>query len=251
LNVRAIILENEASAQETLLNLLTQFCPHVQVLGVASTVVLAKDLIIKHSPDLLLMDIELDHGISLDLFTFFPAPSFNVIFTTAHQEYALQAIKASCLDYLLKPIDFRELQEAINKHDQKKQVKEQEGRLQNLIHNLHQPKVQRLAVPTQDGYVFCAVSDIIACIADGNYTQLKTLSHGSLVSSKTLGDIETLLPTSIFFRSHKSYLINLHHVESYVRAANQIIMKGGFNADLATRRKEEFFAHINLGEKIQ
>jgi two-component system LytT family response regulator len=248
-SIRAIVLENEPASRDVLLNLVRQYCPRVEVLGTASTVDEARALIVTHSPDLLFLDIELDQGTSLSLFTYFSPAPFNVIFTTAHREYALQAIKASCLDYLMKPVDFRELQLAVAKHDLKNQLKEQEGRLQNLILNLHQPKLQRIAIPLQDGYVFCSTDDIIMCQADGNYTHLQTISNGRQLSSRTLGDFEELLPAHTFFRSHKSFLVNLDHVQKYSRDENQIWMKGDFVADLATRRREAFFVSMNPNGK--
>jgi two-component system LytT family response regulator len=231
---RAVIVENEAAARNTLLKLLASYSPEILVAGTAATVREARTIIQDQKPDLVFLDIELNDENSFELFNFFPAGSFDVIFTTAHREYALQAIKLSCLDYLLKPIDYQELQSAIQKR--KPEYKE---RIDNLIHNLRSPDNSRTAIPSAGGYEFVATEDIIMAMAEGNYTRIYTAAK-EILCTQTLGEMEKHISLPYFFRSHKSFLVNLHHVERFTKTDNLLELSNGLTADLAIRKREEF-----------
>lgn len=236
---RALILENEPTAMETLTQMLERYCPTVKLTGKAYTNAEAKASIDIHSPDLVFMDIELDTGNSLELLTYYDSPQFDIIFTTAHAEYAIQAIKASCLDYLIKPIDYRELQRAVVKHEQKLSLNTFGQRLQNMVHDLENQHVTKVAIPTVNGFEFLNVIDIIMCKAEGAYTNMHTTDRGQHLTSKPIGELETMFDAS-FFRCHKSYLINLKHILKFNRSESRITLTGNITVDLASRRQEEF-----------
>ena len=240
--IRAIIIENEESAREALMQLITTYCLNVQVVATASRLQEAKATIESHLPDLVFLDVELDNETGFDLFKLFPVPTFDVIFTTAHEVYALKAIRYSCLDYLLKPIDFRELQQAVLKTDWA-QLRQQQSLVQNMLYNLQSPANYKLAIPCIDGYEFFPVHDVVMACAEGNYTRIHTQTN-QILSSRSLSHFEKILPTAIFFRCHKSYLINWQYVEKYFKNENLIGMKGGLKAELATRKTSEFLALI-------
>jgi two-component system, LytTR family, response regulator len=171
--IRAIIIENEESAREALIQLITTYCLNVQVVATACRLQEAKATIESHLPDLVFLDVELDNETGFDLFKLFPVPTFDVIFTTAHEVYALKAIRYSCLDYLLKPIDFRELQQAVLKTDWA-QLRQQQSLVQNMLYNLKSPANYKLAIPCIDGYEFFPVHDVVMACAEGNYTRIHT-----------------------------------------------------------------------------
>jgi two-component system LytT family response regulator len=236
---RAIILENEPSAMETFVQMLDQYCPTVKLVGKAYNNVEAKERIDTNLPDLVFMDIELDTGNSLELLSHYDNPSFEIIFTTAHAEYALQAIRASCLDFLIKPIDHRELQKAVVKHEQKLSYHSLAQRLQSMIHNLSSKHLSKLTIPTVNGFEFFDTNDILMCKAEGSYTNIHLNNNAQCLTSKPIGELETLLATS-FFRCHKSYLINLKHIVKFNRSNSQITLTGNITADLANRKQAEF-----------
>lgn len=239
--IRTIIVENEPLASEALLQLIETYCTDVDVLATARTLKEAKALIQQHNPDLVFLDVELDNESGFSLFDFFSTPPFDVIFTTAHSEYALQAIKFSCLDYLLKPIDYRELQAAVRKRERGQRVLK--NQVDNLQFNLQQATAQQIAIPSADGYEFINLDNIIMVCAEGNYTRIYS-NKVPVLSSRTLGELEKLFPPALFFRSHKSFLINWSHIEKFNKQYNEITMKGGLKAELALRRREEFLARI-------
>lgn len=240
--ISAIIIENEQSACEALQQTIAHWCPEVQVVATASGIRQAVTLIHTHQPTLVFLDIELDSENGIQLFEHFPQPAFDVIFTTAHSEFALQAIKLSCVDYLLKPIDYRDLLVAIQKFKLNKSVVSKE-QLQSMANNLSASISKKLVVSTATGYEFLNIEEIIMACADGNYTTLFTIRN-KIVSSKNLGEYEEMLPGKFFFRCHKSYLINLNFIEKFDRTLNYITMEGGLKAELALRKREEFFDRI-------
>jgi two-component system, LytTR family, response regulator len=240
--IRAIIIENEKPACESLMQLIGTYCTNVQVVATASRLQEAKATIESQHPDLVFLDVELDNETGFDLFKLFPLPTFDVVFTTAHEVYALKAIRYSCLDYLLKPIDFRELQQAVLKVD-RAQLRQQQSLVQNMLYNLQSPANSKLAIPSIDGYEFFPVHDVVMACAEGNYTRIHTQTN-QILSSRSLSHFEKILPTAIFFRCHKSYLINWQYVEKYFKNENLIGMKGGMKAELATRKTKEFLALI-------
>jgi len=242
---RAIILENEQAAMEALASLIEQYCPTVKLVGKAYTVVQAKNCIDLHSPDLIFMDIELDTGNSLELLTYYESPQFDIVFTTAHEKYAIQAIKASCLDYLIKPIDYRELQQAVIKHEQKFTSAAFGQRLQNMIDILGSRQLAKVAIPTEKGFEFFNTEEIIMCQAEGSYTRINTPNQRQYLTSKSIGEMEALLASGSFFRCHKSYMVNLKHILKFDRAESQIVLTGNIKVDLAARRKEEFLELIH------
>jgi two-component system LytT family response regulator len=238
--IRSVIVENELPAQELLVGLLDLHCPEVNIVGVATTLKAAREIISLEKPDLVFLDVELDNEVGLDLFRYFSNPNFDVIFTSAHSEYAIPAIKLSCLDYLLKPIDYRELKEALKKRVRSTNI---QVRLDNLLHNIKSQEQPKLAIPTLEGIEFIPVDDIILILAESNYSRIFTFGN-QIVTTRTLGELEDALPSTSFFRSHKSYLINWNHMMKYNRSENVIHLKTGLTADLAARRKEEFLAWV-------
>ena len=180
MNLRAIIVDDEKHSRETLKNLVTEFCADVEILATTSTINEAVSAIKMLKPDLVFLDIELQTGTGFDILEQVGDINFEVIFTTAFEQYALKAVKFSSLDYLLKPIDLDELQKAVEKARKIKDKNVYSKQLETLIHNLkqQQPNNNKICLATADGYEFISVDEIMYCKAEGSYTSFK-LTNGT------------------------------------------------------------------------
>jgi two-component system, LytTR family, response regulator len=240
--VTALIVDDEKENAGLLQNLLSTWCSHVKVTGHAISVDKAVELIEANAPDLVFLDVELKGELSFRLFEKFPEPAFGVIFTTAHEKYALNAIKTSCIEYLLKPINYKELQAAVAKFEQKKQLTVNQKKIEILLENLGSGNqaFTKIAIPTNDGYSFVNTTEIIYCEAAANYTQVFTNKNESIVSTRTLKEFEEMLNPAHFFRCHKSWLINLNFIKKFYRTDSQVQMLNDKLIDVSVRKKEEF-----------
>ncbi|KXO00065.1 response regulator [Aequorivita aquimaris] len=244
MNLKTIIVDDEKHSRETLKNLVTEFCNDVEVTMTASNIMEAISAIRAHRPDLVFLDIELQSGTGFDILDQLEDVHFEVIFTTAFEQYALKAVKFSSLDYLLKPIDLDELQKALEKAKKAKDKKSYSKQLETLIYNLKQPQPSnhRICLATVDGYEFINVEEIIYCKAEGSYTTFKLTNGPSLLVSKHLKEYENLLNEQHFMRVHNSYLINLNEVRKYVKAdGGYILMNNGETVSISRSKKEDFF----------
>jgi two-component system, LytTR family, response regulator len=246
--LRAIIVDDEPRCSDALRGLLNAHCPEVQVLQVCNSVASAVPVLRSENIDVLFLDVELPDGTGFDILKQLDDIRFKTIFTTAHNEYAMKAIKFSALDYLLKPVILEDLQEALTKaaisdggHEQ------QTTQMKILREHLSPPQdgMERIALPTQDGFSFVQLHDIIWCEAQSNYT-LFTLVHGApLLVCRTMKEFEDLLEAHGFFRIHHSHIINLLHISKYVKGkGGYVVMSNGRELEVSVRRKEEFIERI-------
>ncbi len=240
-NITVIIVEDELRGRETLSNLVTEYCSGVAVKGLAATVKEGLALLEEHSPDLVFLDIEMQNETGFDLLLQAEKLNFDVIFTTAFEHYALRAIKFSAIDYLLKPIDLDELQEAIDKVKLKKEVYVKNDRLNVLLNNIRNNEHRTITLSTSEGYEFILVEEILYCEANGSYTYFILKNKKRLLVSKHLKEYENLLSECNFMRVHQSFLINLGAVEKYVKAdGGYIIMKNGDLVSISSPKKKLF-----------
>lgn len=246
--IRAVIVEDEMHSRESLKNLLRDFCPDVEVCGAAGSIEEAVPLIRSTQPGLLFLDIELQNATGFDLLRRLPDMDFEVVFTTAFEQYAIQAIKFSSLDYLLKPIDIDELQEAVAKAREKQGKHQNHAQLEILLANLEarRPSAQsRICLATADGLEFLEVEDILYCEANGSYTTFHLHAARKIVVSKNLKEYENLLEGHPFMRVHNSFLINLHQVQRYVRSeGGYILMKNNAQISISPKKREEFLQRM-------
>jgi two-component system, LytTR family, response regulator len=247
--IKAIIIDDEPSCIEVLTELLGEYCKQVQIIAVGSTVEQAIKLINELNPQLVFLDIELENQLSFAILDKVKTNQFHVIFTTAHQKYALHAIKASCLDYLLKPVSADDLMASVIKFEKAKQITFNQKKIEILLENIGSSTshINKIAVPCNDGYIFVNSTDIIFCEADLKYTEIYTAKNERIVSSKNLGEFEELLPSPIFFRCHKSFVININFVKKYLKSDNRVLMSNDKIIDVSTRKKDEF---LKLFEKF-
>ncbi|MCB0652582.1 MAG: response regulator transcription factor [Saprospiraceae bacterium] len=238
--LKSVIVEDEISSQNTLKNMLNDFCDGIEVSGIAGTVDESIKLIQKVKPDIVFLDIDLPEKNGFQLLDYFPDASFEIIFTTAHNQYAIKAFKLSAIDYLLKPIDLEELRLAISKvADKKKDISSRE-KYRLLIENMNN-KSKMLSLPSRTGLVFVEIKNIIHCEADGNYTIFHMTTGEKHIVSKTLGIYDQLLSDLNFYRINRKDLVNLNHILE-LRRQKKMTVKLSDNSFLpiTDSRKDEF-----------
>jgi two-component system, LytTR family, response regulator len=240
--LRVVIVEDEIHSRETLKNLLQEFCEGVEIVGMAGDVPTAVDVIRKENPDLLFLDVELQSGTGFDVLEQLPDIHFDIVFTTAFEQYAVRAIKLSSIDYLLKPIDIEELRKAVEKARQKRGADDQKKQLETLIANLSgTPGKKKICLATSDGLEFIDVADIMYCEANGSYTNFNLTNGTKILVSKNLKEYESMLADQNFMRVHNSFLINLAEVKKFVKSeGGYILMKDNAQISISQKNREEF-----------
>jgi len=245
--IRSIIVDDELKSRESLKILLTDFCDNVEVLATCQNVAEGIEAINQHKPDVVFLDIQMQRETGFDLLSKVKPVNFEVVFTTAHSEYAIKAFKFSAVDYLLKPIDIEELKRALDKIE-KKINGNISDRLEQLIQNLKpvgNTQNLKLALPTSDGLIFVKIDDILYCEASSNYTNIYTSDGKKHVISRTLKEYEDLLADHNFFRIHNSHLINLGSIKKYVRGdGGYVVMNNDVSLDVSKRKKEAFLSRL-------
>ncbi len=240
--IRCAIVEDEPSSAERLLLLLERnHAGQVQVLKWLKTAEETLDFLNAQQPDLVFFDVEIGQTTAFELLGQLKGINFKIIFTTAHQEYAIQAIKRAALDYLLKPIDAEELALAVGKALEMGGKTSPNNPVQTLLAFLEAHRSPtRIGLPTLFGTEYVEVHDIVRCQADVNYTHVFLKDARKITLAKTLKEFETLLSHQGFFRIHNSHLVNLREVRMYNKGKGGfLILKDGSEVEVATRRKEE------------
>lgn len=245
--IKAVIVDDEAESRQTLSAMLERYCPDVQVLGQYADTDSFAGSIVSNPPDLVFMDISLPGKSGLLFLQEMQDISFEVIFVTAHQEYALQAMRLSAVDYLLKPVQTNELTRAID--SAAKRLTNKEGQLQRqvLLHNLNRPDdvAKKMCIPTIKGFEVVGLDEIIYAEAENSYTILNLKSGEKIVSSRTLLDYENLLADAGFIRIHRSFLININYIRSYQKGEGGVVtMSNGMEIDVSRRKKDLFLEKV-------
>lgn len=246
-----LLVDDESHARESLSKMLSLNCPDIVVLDTASSAEEAYIKINKLKPDILFLDVEMPNGTGFDLLTRFPKPIFKVIFVTGFDRYALNAIKFSALDYLLKPINTKELIEAVEKASIQLSNQHGLGDLKNLISTLKNPRSRKnkLAVPTQKGLEMIEIQDIIRCEAANGYTIIHVQDGKPMLSSRDLKTYQELLEDYDFFRIHDSHLIAHFHVQKVLNEDGGIVvLTNEIKLPIARRRKSEFLDWLKANQ---
>ena len=240
---KVIIVDDEKGCRDTLQNLLENFL-EIQIVAQATSVVEAENLINQLQPQLVFLDIEMPGGNGFELLEKFPDINFDIIFTTAFDQYAIKAIKYSALDYLLKPIDPDELKSAINRFSTKKHDQNLiNNQFKTLLSNISEESShQKIAVPDGEGINFVKIKNIIRFQSEGSYTYMYTTEHPKpVLISKPMGEYQEMLINERFSRVHRSHLINLTHVTKYVKSdGGYAVMSDGTKVEVARRKKADF-----------
>jgi two-component system, LytTR family, response regulator len=248
--IKAIIIDDEQHCINRIEHILREYCLNeVELTGSFETVDAGLAAIKKLKPQLVFLDVEIHDKTGFDLLKQIPDIDFEVIFTTAYDKYAVQAFKFSAIDYLLKPVDADELQQAINKLKEKFSKTEMSQKLDTLFHNLKTIKdgSKKICVPVLNGLIFLNVNEIIRCESNINYTTLFIKDKQKILVAKTLKEFEELLSEYNFFRVHNSHLINLDYIKSYNKGkGGSVSMTDGSEIEVSTRRKEDFLKRLMM-----
>ncbi len=243
-NISCIIIDDEKMARETFEKVIGRYFPDkLKVLCAAESVKEGVYAIHKHHPDLVFLDIEMPGENGFKLFEYFEKVTFEVIFLTAYKNYAIDAIKYAAFDYILKPLNFIDLGEVVERYEKKQKENNYNLRVKTLMSNLNAGGDinTKVALPTLKGYVMEKINNIMYCEADENYTKIFTANGEETLVSRTLKSVEELLPAEYFFRIHKSYLVNMNYIKSYDKSeGHKIMLENGIELEVATRRTDEF-----------
>lgn len=248
--LNAIIVDDEEFARSSLYFLLQENCDNVNVVGIAKSVNDAKNLLTQQNVDLIFLDIAMPGGNGFDLIPQAQLADATVIFTTAYDQYALKAIKANALDYLLKPIDIEELKEAVDKAEKYIRLNKAENNRNESLHNLasdlsNKSPIKKITLPSGQGYRLVDIDDIIHIEADSNYSVFHFTNQEKIAVSKILKDYEEILPENRFVRIHKSSIVNLKYVKEYnSKNGLQVILSNGETITVSRRRASDFFEKI-------
>ena len=243
--LRTVIIDDEERSRKNLAALLSQECPNVEIVGYANSATSGIERIKKHNPDVIFLDVEMPNGTGFDLLENIEEIDFQVIFTTAYNHYAVKAIKFSALDYLLKPIDIKELKLAVEKAEKRidTHAKGTNAVLKNFsaFSGFH-----KIALPTNKGLVLIQVNEIIRCEASGSYTFFWFIDGKKMLVSKNIKEYEDLLVDHDFFRVHKSHLINISHVKKYLHEdGGYVVMADNSKIEVSRRKKDEFLRKLS------
>jgi two-component system LytT family response regulator len=244
--IRCIIVDDELKSRESLKILIEDFCQGATVQALCQNIAEAVEAIQTVKPDLVFLDIQLQRETGFDLLSKYQDADFEVVFTTAHSEYAIKAFRFSAIDYLLKPIDIGELKNALAKVEKRKDHTITE-RLQQLLLNLRSGSSEnyKLALPTADGLIFVKINEILYCEASSNYTEIVMTDSRKYIVSRTLKDYDDMLSDQNFYRIHHAFLINLNQIKKYVRGeGGYVIMNNDKSLDVSKRKKEGFLSRI-------
>lgn len=240
--LKAVIIEDESSSREILRNYLAKYCKNVNVLGEAAGVKEGIELLSRTNPDLVFLDVEMPFGNAFDLLDQLPERSFETVFVTAYNTYALEALNNHAAYYLMKPINIDELIKSVS---YVAEIKEKENALEDRILKSKLNKAEgKITLPQQDGFLVLNISDILYCKADDNYTEIY-LQNKKLLVSKTLKYFEEALADYPFARIHKSYLVNVNEVIKYRKGkGGSVIVSNGKELLVSASKKKQLLSYF-------
>lgn len=254
--IKALLIDDEERATDSLQLMIEKFIPEIEQVRSCSDARKCTEIIHDMKPDLVFLDVRMPHLSGFDILNSIPNKCFKVIFTTAYDEYAIQAIRFSALDYLLKPVDVDELISAVKRFMLSKDNEmPQQELFRNITHNMQASEARhfRLALPSSEGIHFLMPAEIIRCEASGNYTIFYVNGGKQRMTSRTLGEYEELLSPFRFIRTHKSHLVNREYV-SYIDHNGFVILKDSTRVEVSRRRKAEVTAALrglSLGTSLK
>lgn len=242
MKLKSIIVEDEANSREILRNYLGKYCSNVELLAEAATINEGLSLIKEHQPDLVFLDVEMPFGNAFDLLDQIPDRTFEVVFVTAYNQYAMEALNNHAAYYLMKPINIDELIKAVNYVIE---IKSGENALEGKVLQAKLKKAEgKITLPQQDGFQVLEVSDIYFCKADDNYTEIY-LEEKKILVSKTLKYFEEALSEFPFSRIHKSYLVNVNEIQKYKKGkGGSVILSNGKELSVSASRKAQLLAYF-------
>lgn len=247
-NMKAILIDDEMTSLQNLKQKLEEFCKQVTVVAATQNPEEAISLIRNLKPDILFLDIEMPKMSGFRMLEELGDYEAEVIFTTAYNHYAIDAMRISAFDYLVKPVAIEELENAVNRLAARKIMHTQE-RLHVLKDSMNESKSQenKIAVPVSDGFEFMVIKNILRIESSSSYSRIFFADGRSTIVTKLLKDFEEILTPYHFFRVHNSHLINLKYIKKYLRGVGgQVLMENGDLIDVSRRKKDEFISVLNF-----
>lgn len=243
--LKAIIIDDEAKARRILNSFIDDYCKQVQVIGLAEDVMQGVKLIQKEQPDIVFLDIEMPGYNGFQLLEFFDEINFEIVFVTAYSEFALKAFQVSAIDYLLKPLQIAQLIKAVERVEKIKANSLSQQRLSVLQENLQAKKIKKIVVPVSNGSLFIDVEDITHLKAEGSYVNIFLKDGNKILVSKNIKDYENQLTEAEgFFRTHRSYLVNLKYITTIATIGTEATMSNNEIINIARERKNDFVEFI-------
>lgn len=249
--INALIVDDEQKARNVLQHYLDTFV--VEEIDVRHAESVKEALVVLQSfkPDIVFLDVEMPYQNGFDFLQTKKNPDYDIVFTTAYNQYAIQAIRFSALDYLLKPVDPDELQTAIKRHLDKVEERKQHSKQElydNLVDNIQKKDIKdfRLAVPSSEGVFFFTLDEIMRLEADKNYTSIYLVGKRPFVSSKTLKHFDEMLGDFNFIRTHKSHLVNSRFIKQVAHNNQFVLLSDGTQVEVSRRKKDEVQQQLNL-----
>lgn len=239
--MKALIVDNEEHLRKALSELLKEFCPEVRTIETATGVQEGLQKIKSYHPDIVLLDVEMDDGTGFDLMKQIQDPSFQLVFVTAHNQYAIEAFQFSAIDYLLKPVDPDALQNSIQKAQRNLRNSSLQQQVQVLLQQLAgiQNQEKKIVLKDLDNTYFIRVADILYCEAEGTYTKFFIAGAEPILVSRHLKEYETVLEPIGFIRTHHSFLANPAKIKLYDKTdGGSLILEGGYTVPVSQRKKE-------------
>ncbi len=251
MKLRALIVDDEFNAASNLQMMIEEFCPEITVSGTANSAEEARSFLEEQQVDVVFLDIKMPREDGFSFLQSLPNRTFSVVFTTAHNEFALKAFRADAIDYLEKPISVEDLQKTTQKllklHATGATNLDKEQSLQNMLKDFSLfPDSEKTSIPTRDGYVIIKNKDIIRLEASDSYTNIYLADGRRFMSSKNIKVYEHNLNKQMFFRTHKSHIINtMHHLNAFSRTdGNFAILSDNTSVPVSRRKLPEFLEHI-------
>lgn len=238
---RALIIDDEANCRANLNDLLLKYCSQVEVIGMAENIEKGLQFCRCNEPDLIFLDINMPDGSGFDFLKQLGSNKADIIFTTAHDDYAVKAFRYAAVDYLLKPIDITELRESVAKCLESGRSGPQN--MTAISEQLQNGKFDRLLLAAEQGYVFAEIRKIIYVEAEGNYTRFVLEDQNPILVSKPIGDYSEILTQHNFYRIHHSHMINLHAMRTFNKKDSEVEMNDGTKLLVSGRKKTGFFKY--------
>lgn len=248
LPVRIIIIDDEQPSIEALLWEIEGLDDaQLNVVATCNSAAMGLEAIRQLRPDLVLLDIEMPHTNGLEMLKQLERIQFDVVFTTAYDQYAVEAFRFNALDYLLKPVERQALATAIEKHRARREGGHLTAKLEQLFNQFraNDPAFQKIALPSLEGLFFVKVQEITRCESDSNYTYIHLNSGQKHLVSRTLREVEEMIGNPQFIRIHKSHLVNMNFVQRYIRGKDgYLILEDGTSVPVSRNKKEDFFSQF-------
>jgi len=243
--ISAVIIEDELRSQELLQTIIEEYCNNVKVSGLADSVETGISIIKKVQPQVVFLDVEINGGTGFDILKAFTKPNFKIIFVTGYNHYAIKAIKHSAMDYIMKPINLEEIQDAITRVS--KEVQTQQKKINFLQDSLSKDpdQIDQFILSHSKGHNIVKIEDILFVEAEGSYITIFLKDKKKHLASNPLHFYESILPKSSFFRIHKSYLVNIKKVLTvHAGRGGMVELIEGFTLPVAYRRKAAFLKSL-------